>query len=128
MNSSDLLLTTPVTSPSTLEMKSAAGLSAKAGNVSSNSVKSAEASRTEKISKDFESVLLTKVLDEMKNTISNGFGEEEVGGEQIKGLFYLYLARDMGEKGGLGLWKDLNRFFKDMQKTNVPASSLDEKL
>jgi hypothetical protein len=128
MNSSDLLLTTPITPPNTLETKSGAGLTAKAGNISSNSVKSADAGRTEKVAKDFESVLLTKVLDEMKNTIGNGFGEEEVGGEQIKGLFWLCLARDMGEKGGLGLWKDLNRFFKDMQKTNVSASSLDEKL
>jgi hypothetical protein len=34
----------------------------------------------------------------------------------------------MGDKGGLGLWKDLNRFFKDMQKTDTPAQSLDEKL
>jgi hypothetical protein len=128
MNSSDLLLTTPVTTPNTLETKSGAGLTAKSGNILSDSVKSADARRTEKVAKDFESVLLSKVLDEMKNTIGNGFGEEEVGGEQIKGLFWLCLARDMGEKGGLGLWKDLNRFFKDMQKTNVSESSLDEKI
>ncbi len=128
MNGYDLLLTTPVMPPNTLETTSGVGLTAKAGSVRSNDTKSAEAKKTEKISKDFESVLLTKVLDEMKNTIGNGLGEEEAGGEQVKGLFWLYLARDMGDKGGLGLWKDLNRFFNDMQKKNTPAQSLDEKL
>ena len=125
MNSSDLLLTTPIASPAKLETASSAG---KAGSIRPNNVQSADAKRTEKMAKDFESVMLTKVLDEMKNTIGNGLGEEEAGGEQIKGLFWLYLARDMAEKGGLGLWKDLNRFFNDMQKTNAPVQSLDEKL
>jgi hypothetical protein len=124
MNGSDLLLTTPVTPPSPLE-QAAAG---KTGNIKSSGVASADDKKTEKVSKDFESVLLTKVLDEMKNTIGNGLGEEEAGSEQVKGLFWLYLARDMSDKGGLGLWKDLNRFFKDMQKTETPAQSLDEKL
>jgi Rod binding domain-containing protein len=124
MDGSDLLLTTPVT----LETTSGAGLAAKTGNIQSNSVKSADDKKTEKIAKDFESVLLTKLLDEMKNTVGNGLGEEEAGSEQVKGLFWLYLARDMSDKGGLGLWKDLNRFFKDMQKADTPAKSLDEKL
>ena len=128
MNGSDLLLTAPVMPPSALETKSGAGLAAQAGSVQSNDTKSADDKKTEKVAKDFESVLLTKVLDEMKNTIGNGLGEEEAGGEQIKGLFWLYLGRDMADKGGLGLWKDLSRFFKDMQKPNTTTQSLDEKL
>jgi Rod binding domain-containing protein len=126
MNSSDLLLTAPVVSPSTLETTSGAGLVAKADNVQSSNVKNDK--KTEKIAKDFESVLMTRLLEEMKNTIGNGLGEEEAGSEQVKGLFWLYLARDMSDKGGFGLWKDLNRFFKDIQKTNTSAQSLDEKL
>jgi Rod binding domain-containing protein len=128
MNGSDLLLTTPVTPPGTLGTTSGAGLTAKTGNIQSNNVKPADDKKTEKIAKDFESVLLTRLLDEMKNTIGNGLGEEEAGSEQVKGLFWLCLARDMSDKGGLGLWKDLNRFFKDIQKTDTSAKSLDEKL
>jgi hypothetical protein len=128
MDGSDLLLTTPVTSPGILGTTTSEGLTAKAGNIKSNGVTSADDKRTEKIAKDFESVLLTKMLDEMKNTIGNGLGEEEAGSEQVKGLFWLFLARDMSDKGGLGLWKDLNRFFKDMQTTDTPAQLLDEKL
>ena len=128
MNGSDLLLAAPVMTPSALETTSGAGLTAKTGSVQSNNTKSADDKKTERVAKDFESVFLTKVLDEMKNTIGNGLGEEEAGGEQIKGLFWLYLGRDMADKGGLGLWKDLSRFFKDMQKPNATAQSLDEKL
>ena len=124
MNGSDLLLTTPVAPPVALDAASGAGLAAKANSVAN----SADDKKIEKISKDFESVLLSKVLDEMKNTIGNGLGDEEAGSEQVKGMFWLFLARDLGEKGGLGLWKDLTRFFKDTQKTNTTAQSLDEKL
>jgi Rod binding domain-containing protein len=124
MNSSDLLLTAPVMPPSKLETISSVGPAARTGSAA----RPAEAKKTEQAAKDFESVFLTKVLDEMKNTIGNGLGEEEAGSEQIKGLFWFCLARDMADKGGFGLWKDLNRFFNDMQKTNAPASSLDEKL
>ena len=124
MNGSDLLLTTPVAPPNLLE-HTAAG---KTGNLKSSGVASADDKKTEKIARDFESVLLTKVLEEMQNTVSQFSTEEEAGSGQIKGLFTIFLARDMSDKGGLGLWKDLNRFFKDMKTTDTPAQSLDEKL
>jgi hypothetical protein len=34
----------------------------------------------------------------------------------------------VADKGGLGMWKDLNRFFTDMQNKDTQARSLDEKL
>jgi Rod binding domain-containing protein len=128
MDGSDLLLTSPVMPPSSLDASNGDGLAAKAGNIRSNKIKSTDDKKIEKVAKDFESVLLTKVLDEMKNTVGNGLGEEEAGSEQVKGMFWLYLAQDMSDKGGLGLWKDLSRFFKDTQKPEAPAQSLDEKL
>jgi Rod binding domain-containing protein len=128
MNGSDLLLTAPVTSPALLDAASGTALDAKTKNVRASDSTSGATKNTEKVAKEFESVLLTKLLDEMKNTIGNGLGDEEAGSEQVKGMFWMYLARDMADKGGLGLWKDLNRFFNDMQKTNTPAQSVDEKL
>ena len=128
MNGSDLLLTTPVTPPVALDAASGAGLAAKTGSVRSNDTKSVDDKKIEKIAKDFESVLLTKVLEGMENTVSQFSTEEEAGSGQIKGLFTLFLSSDLSDNGGLGLWKDLNRFFKDMQKTSTPAQSLDEKL
>jgi Rod binding domain-containing protein len=71
--------------------------------------------KTEQAAKDFESVLVTKLLDDMKDTVGQWGFEEDAASGQVKGLFWLYLARDISDKGGLGLWKDLNRFFTDMQ-------------
>jgi len=57
--------------------------------------------------KDFESILLHKLLDGMKKTIpeSNLTGSSE--SRQMQGLFWSLLAQDLSDKGGLGLSKDL---------------------
>jgi Rod binding domain-containing protein len=88
--------------------------------------KPVQGKKTEQLAKDFESVLVTKVLDEMKDTIGQWGFEEDAASGQVKGLFWLYLARDISDKGGLGLWKDLNRFFTDIQNPPASAQSLDE--
>lgn len=82
--------------------------------------------KLKQLSKDFESVLMTKLVDSMKDTVEQWQGEEEdAAGGQVKGLFWYYLAQDVSDKGGIGLWKDLYRFFTDMQKKNTAAQSLD---
>jgi len=91
----------------------------------------ARTEKTEQLAKDFESVLLTKLVDEMKETVGNwGLEEEDAASGQMQGLFWMYLAQDLGNKGGLGLWKDLQRFFNDMQSPAEPPSSqsVDESL
>ena len=128
MDGSDITLTASTVTSGTLDQAVGAGLSRKADNVQSSGATSATDKKTEQAAKDFESVLLTKVLEGMENTVNQFSTEEEAGSEQVKGLFTLFLARDMADKGGLGLWKDLNAFFKDMQKTNTASQSVDEKL
>ncbi len=88
-------------------------------------------SRLKQLAKDFETVLLTKLVDEMKETVGDwGLEEEDVGAGQMQGLFWMYLAQDLGDKGGLGLWKDLHRFFTDMKSPAEPpaSESMDEVL
>ena len=128
MDGFDITLTASMVTSGSLDQATGTGLARKAGSVQSSDATSATDKKTEKAAKDFESVLLAKVLEGMENTVSQFSTEEEAGSEQVKGLFTLFLARDMGDKGGLGLWKDLNTFFKDMQKTNTTTQSLDEKL
>lgn len=122
MDGADLILTMPVMSPDLLGKVGSGEITGATG------AKSADAKKTEQMAKDFESVLVTKLLDEMKETIGKWGFEEEAGASQVKGLFWLYLARDVADKGGLGLWKDLNRFFTDLQNKDTQAKSLDEKL
>jgi len=67
----------------------------------------------EQIAKDFESVLLAKLVDEMKDTIGDWGFEKDGVCQQVQGIFWLYLARDIANQGGLGLWKDISEVIKD---------------
>lgn len=57
--------------------------------------------------KDFESVLLAKMMEEMHNTVEDSGLLEDSGSSQMQGMFWNMMAQDVANKGGLGLWKDL---------------------
>jgi len=63
----------------------------------------------ERAAKDFESLLVGQVLEQMKDTIPDSGLLEDSTSKQMKGLFWLYLGRDIASKGGFGLWKDIYR-------------------
>lgn len=66
------------------------------------------------VAKNFESVFVTKLIDEMKDTIPESEIGDDGSGGQMQGLFWMYLSQGVSEQGGLGLWKDV---YKDMNKT-----------
>ena len=74
--------------------------------------------------KDFESVLINKLLDTMKNTIGDWGLERDATSKQVEGIFWMYLARDIANNGGFGLWKDLYNSLADSNqaKTTVESS------
>jgi Rod binding domain-containing protein len=84
------------TQPTTAKISLAAGSESKAAQ-----------QKTEKFCKDFESIFITRLLDEMKDTIGDWGGEQDEAAKQTQGLFWMYLAQDMGDKGGFGLWKQM---------------------
>lgn len=59
--------------------------------------------------KDFESVLLHKVMEEMRKTVPDSGLMEEGTTQQVQGIFWFHLAQEMANQGGVGLWKDLYR-------------------
>ena len=69
--------------------------------------KNISAKELEKVATDFESVLLGKLLEEMKKTIPESGLFETAISKQVHSLFWFYLAEDMGKKGGMGLWKEV---------------------
>ena len=72
------------------------------------------------LARDFESVLLTKLFDQVQESIGSWGSEEEDGAsKQVHGLFWLYLARDVADKGGFGLWKDIYQSFQRMDGVNT---------
>lgn len=68
---------------------------------------SADATKAEKVAKDFEAILLHRLMEEMRRTIPKS-GLLQTGiSRQIDGLFWFYLAEEIAQKGGIGLWKNL---------------------
>ncbi len=71
------------------------------------------------IAKDFESVFVSKLLDEMKNSIGEWGFEKDGASEQVDGIFWMYLARDIADRGGFGLWKDVYKFLTNSDQTKA---------
>ncbi len=81
----------------------------------------AEQTQKEKFAKDFESILINKLLDEMKNTIGDWGMEQDSSTKQMQGLFWMNLSQDLGSKGGLGMWKDIYQSLD--HNNNQPATT-----
>ena len=80
------------------------------------------------IAKDFESVLLTKLFDQVQESIGRWDLEEDGTSSQVQGLFWFCLARDVADKGGLGLWKEIYQQLPMAGGTPNPADVLNEEL
>ena len=113
MESTKLILTEPVLPPSPLDQLETSRL---------NSVSEED---KKQVAKDFESVLLNKLLDEMQNTIGDWGFEKDGPFKQVQGIFFLYLAREVANNGGIGLWKDIYGFLTDADHNNTTVESLD---
>jgi len=75
--------------------------------------------QAEEAAKDFESVLLHKVLEAMDRTVPEGGLLDSGASRQIRGMFWYYLAQDAARQGGLGLWKSIH---EDMQRKMGPSA------
>lgn len=113
MDSVKLILTEPVSPPAMLEQLDKSRLN----NISEEKKK--------QVAKDFESVLLNKLMDEMKNSIGDWGLEKDAASRQIQGIFWLYLARDIANNGGLGLWKDIYQFLSNAEQAKTVKQSVD---
>jgi Rod binding domain-containing protein len=89
---------------------------------------SIEGERKKKIAKDFEGVLLNKVMDEMKESIPDSGLLEDETSKQTQGLFWMYLAQDVAAKGGFGLWKQIYAQMNETGNRCAPTNSMDAKI
>jgi len=113
MDSSKLILTEPVSPPTPL------------ARLDKSHLNNIPEEKKKQIAKDFESVLLNKMLDEMNNCIGSWGFEKDGSSNQIQGIFWMYLARDLANNGGIGLWKDINQFLNNSNNTDSAGKSLD---
>jgi Rod binding domain-containing protein len=82
--------------------------------------------KKKQLAKDFESVLLTKLFDQVRESIEDTGFDDDVASDQIKGLFWSYLAQDIANKGGFGLWQDIYQHFKDIEGRQVSGGLMDK--
>lgn len=104
-----------------------ADLLPKVKDIVSQSIRTA--AQTEKAAKDFESVLLAKVLQEMDKTIPRSGLLDSQSMAQVRGMFWSFLAEDMADKGGFGLWKqvqaDMTRRYAETATDGPEAPSVE---
>lgn len=75
----------------------------------------AQGAAIEKTARDFESVLLHRVFEEMRRSVPESGLLDSGTSDQVQGMFWMYLAQDVAAKGGIGLAKELSRQFSRMQ-------------
>ena len=113
MDSTKMILTEPVSPPAMLD------------HLNKSDFNNIPEDKKKQIDKDFESVLLNKMLDEMKSSIGDWGFEKDGASNQIQGIFWMYLARDVANNGGIGLWKDIHQFLTNANSANTSGKSLD---
>lgn len=91
-------------------------------------IASASEARKEQFAKDFESVFINKLLDEMKKTVGDWGLEKDSVTEQVNGMFWLYLSQDMAKNGGFGMWKDIKQSLDNLEQKNTTTEMLDTNL
>ncbi len=84
-------------------------------------------SEREKIAKAFESILLVRLMEQMKNSVGKWGFEEDPASEQVQGIFWMHLAEEMGAQGGIGLWENIYEYMNETAP-NAASKGLDLKL
>ena len=109
MDSTKMILTEAVSPPNLLR--------------SLNKTNTTTEEQRKKTARDFESVFINKLLDEMKNTVGKWGFKKDGASKQIQGIFTLYLSQHIADNDGFGLWEDIYKFLTN--STNKAAESLD---
>ena len=125
MDETKLILTEPVLPPLPLDHFTGTLFSNRLVSFQPDKINCTSEDQKKQVAKDFESVLLSRLLDEMKNTIGDWGFDENGDAEQVQGIFWLCLAGELANNGGLGLWKDIYQFLTKPEPANAPKNSVD---
>jgi Rod binding domain-containing protein len=83
----------------------------------------------QQVARDFESVLLTKLFDQVQQAMGDlGLEEEDTAAKQVHGMFWYYLAKDGADKGGIGMWREIYERFQEMGGAPRAGTTIDEGL
>ena len=93
-----------------------------------DTIRNASDAKKRQLAKDFESVFLTKVFEEVRKSIEDSGFDDDVAADQVHSMFWSYLAQDVANKGGFGLWQDLYQQFKAMDGAGESGGLVNEEL
>ncbi|MDH7598955.1 MAG: hypothetical protein QHH07_04875 [Sedimentisphaerales bacterium] len=88
----------------------------------------AELAKRQEVAKQFESILMMRLLSQIGNTIGCFDDEDDLAGQQIQGLFWLQMADYVGRNGGIGLWTQILQQINQVDTARAVDSILDEAL
>ena len=80
---------------------------AKRASEMAKSIDTAGNAKKMKAAKDFESILVGQLMDQMKQTIGESGLLEDGSSKQVQDMFWSFLGEEVGSQGGLGLWKNV---------------------
>lgn len=127
MDGIDSIAMPPATPPAAIKQM-AANASGSIETMDLEAIKGASDEKKKQLAKDFEAVFLTRVFDEVKKSIQDSGFDEDVAADQVHGMFWSYLAQDVANKGGFGLWQDLYQQFKAMEGADEGGELVNEEI
>lgn len=103
-------------------------LQQRTGQVTTEQVARSSDEQKQQLAKDFEAVFLTKLFDQVKESIADSGFDDDAASDQIHGLFWFYLAQDVADKGGFGLWRDIYQHFQDLEGRQAAGEQMNKEL
>jgi Rod binding domain-containing protein len=72
-----------------------------------NRIADADDKKKMKVAKEFEGILIGQLMNQMKETIGESGLLEDGSSKQVQDMFWSFLADEVAENGGMGLWKNV---------------------
>ncbi|MCP4377247.1 MAG: hypothetical protein GY794_13860 [bacterium] len=85
-------------------------------------------SKQEQAAKDFESVLINQLMQEMARTVPDSGLTSSSVSKQIQGMFWSFLSEEVADNGGMGLWKDIQKYCLPSETADASAPTVEQKL
>ena len=73
----------------------------------SKGIEGADDKKKMQVAKDFEAILIGQLMNQMKQTVGQSGLFEDGSSKGIKDMFWSFLADEVAENGGMGLWKNV---------------------
>ncbi|MFP4052714.1 MAG: rod-binding protein [Phycisphaerae bacterium] len=69
----------------------------------------------ERTAKQFESLLVTRMVESMRKSIPDSNLTQDAASGQMQDMFWQFMGQEVGNQGGLGLWKQVMRQIQETQ-------------